>query len=173
MALPYLNAAQTPYWDPNARGAIIGWSGYHGRQHLYRALLEGVAFELRLTTDGVADDTGVPIERYLAMGGGSRSRLWTQIVADVTGRPVTVCAETETTALGAAVLAAAAVGLGGVHDIEETAGRMARARATVDPDPVARSRYEDLYQVYRRVYPALKDLFPPLLAASGAPGDKV
>ncbi|MFF8024954.1 FGGY-family carbohydrate kinase [Streptomyces sp. NPDC007896] len=172
MALPYLNAAQTPYWDPNARGAIIGWSGFHGRQHLYRALLEGVAFELRLTTDGVVDDTGIPIERYLAMGGGSRSRLWTQIVADVTGRPVTVCAETETTALGAAVLAAAAVGLGGVDDIEETAARMARAKATVDPDPIARSRYEDLYQVYRRLYPALKDLFPPLLAASGAAGGK-
>ncbi|WP_217548663.1 FGGY-family carbohydrate kinase [Streptomyces sp. GbtcB6] len=172
MALPYLNAAQTPYWDPNARGAIIGWSGFHGRQHLYRALLEGVAFELRLTTDGVADDTGIPIERYLVMGGGSRSRLWTQIVADATGRPVTVCAETETTALGAAVLAAAAVGLGGVDDIRETAARMARAKATVDPDSVTRSRYEDLYQVYRRIYPALKDLFPPLLAASDAAGGK-
>ncbi len=106
------------------------------------------------------------------MGGGSRSRLWTQIVADVTGRPVTVCAETETTALGAAVLAASAVGLNGVTDIKETAHTMARAKATIDPDPVNRARYEDLYQVYRRLYPALKDLFPPLLAASSSTGEK-
>lgn len=166
MALPYWNAAQTPYWDANARGAIIGWSGYHGKQHFYRAILEGIAFELRLTTDGVAADTGIPIERYRAMGGGSRSRLWTQIVADITARPVTVCAETETTALGAAILAAAAIELHGTSDIASAARRMARVKTTVDPDPAPQSRYEDLYAVYQQLYPAVKNLFPPLVAAT-------
>ncbi|MQA12331.1 MAG: carbohydrate kinase [Pseudonocardiaceae bacterium] len=168
MALPYWNAAQTPYWDPNARGTIIGWSGYHGKQHMYRALLEGIAFELRLNTDGIAADTGTPIERYLAMGGGSRSRLWTQIVADITGRPVTVCAETETTALGAAILAAAAIGMHGTTEVAAAAQHMAHTKSTVDPDPATGVRYAELYEVYRRIYPAVRDLFPPLLAATEA-----
>jgi xylulokinase len=171
IALPYWNAAQTPYWDANARGAVIGWSGHHGKQHFYRAILEGIAFELRLTTDGVATDTGIPIECYRAMGGGSRSPLWTQIVADVTGHPVTICAETETTALGAAILSAAAIELHGTDDITTTTHRMARVRTTVDPDPLTQSRYEDLYGVYQRLYPALKDLFPPLLTTTRHTGN--
>jgi sugar (pentulose or hexulose) kinase len=169
MVLPYWNAAQTPYWDPHARGAMIGWSGYHRKRHLYRALLEAVAFELRLTTEGVVADTGVAIERYRAMGGGSRSPLWTQIVADVTGRHVDVCAETETTALGAGMLAAAAVGLDDTDDIAATAQRMAHLGTTVEPDPATRARYDDLYAVYERFYPAVKDLFAPLAAASTDP----
>jgi xylulokinase len=170
IVLPYWNAAQTPYWDPHARGAVLGWSGYHGKQHLYRALLEAVAFELRLGTEGVVDDTGIAIGRYLAMGGGSRSPLWTQIIADVTGRPVAVCAETETTALGAAILAAAAVSLHATDDVVTTAGHMARAGVTVDPNPMAVSRYDDFYAVYRDLYPAVKDLFRPLAAAAHPEG---
>jgi xylulokinase len=170
IVLPYWNAAQTPYWDPHARGAVLGWSGFHGKQHLYRAILEAVAFELRLGTEGVVDDTGIAIERYLAMGGGSRSPLWTQIIADVTGRPVAVCAETETTALGAAILAAAAVSLHATDDIATTAGHMARVRATVDPHPPTVSRYDDFYAVYRGLYPAVKDLFRPLAAAAQPEG---
>jgi xylulokinase len=166
MVLPYWNAAQTPYWDPHARGAVIGWSGFHRKRHFYRALLEAVAFELRLTTDGVVADTGIAIERYRAMGGGSRSPLWTRIIADVTGRHVDICAETETTALGAAMLAAAAIGLGDTDDIAATARRMAHQRGTVAPDPAAQARYDDLYAVYERFYPAVKDLFAPLAAAA-------
>lgn len=166
MVLPYWNAAQTPYWDPHARGAVIGWSGFHRKRHFYRALLEAVAFELRLTTDGVVADTGIAIERYRAMGGGSRSPLWTQILADVTGRHIDVCAETETTALGAAMLAAAAIGLGDTDDVAATARRMSDLRGTVEPDPAARARYDDLYAVYERFYPAVKDLFAPLTAAA-------
>jgi xylulokinase len=171
IVLPYWNAAQTPYWDPHARGAVLGWSGHHGRSHLYRAILEAVAYELRLGTEGVAHDTGTAIERYLAMGGGSRSPLWTQIVADVTGRPVAVCAETETTALGAAILAAA-VSLHTTDDIVTTAQRMARVRVTVDPDPSTLSRYDDFYAVYRGLYPAMKDLFRPLAAAAQPEGHR-
>lgn len=171
MVLPYWNAAQTPYWDPHARGAVIGWSGYHRKRHLYRALLEAVAFELRLTTEGVVADTGIAIDRYRAMGGGSRSPLWTQIVADVTGRHVDVCAETETTALGAGMLAAAAVGLDDTDDVAATARRMAHLGTTVEPDPATRARYDDLYAVYGRIYPAVKDLFAPLTAAATADGE--
>src|SRR5690606_25540981 len=111
LTLPYWNCAQTPHWDPFASGATIGWRGSHGPAHLYRSLLEGVAFELRLQWNGVGVELGHPVERFLAVGGGAKSPLWSQIVADVTGVPVTACREPETSALGAAALAAAATGL--------------------------------------------------------------
>lgn len=74
MLLPYWNAAQTPYWDPSARGVVLGWQGTHGKAHFYRAALEGIAYELRLQTDGVDAVLGTPVDRFYAMGGGSAAR---------------------------------------------------------------------------------------------------
>jgi hypothetical protein len=83
----------------------------HDRRHLYRAILEGIAFEQRLHTEGVEAATGTPVTGFAVMGGGSRSALWRQIIADVTGKPVYRCASPEASALGAAMLAAAGAGL--------------------------------------------------------------
>jgi xylulokinase len=179
MLLPYWNAAQTPYWDPAARGVVLGWQGMHGKAHLYRAALEGIAYELRLQTDGVDAVLGSPVERFYAMGGGSRSPLWSQLVADITGRPVTLCRETETTALGAAILAAAAVDLHGSgapgrasapaatpDAIRAAADAMTGFARTVHPDPVAAAVYDRFFDVYRDLYPRLADLFPRLAEAT-------
>ncbi|HET6499379.1 MAG TPA: FGGY family carbohydrate kinase [Amycolatopsis sp.] len=157
MTLPYWNSAQTPNWDPFASGAVIGWRGVHGPAHLYRSLLEGIAFELRLQTEGVAAEQGTPIVEYRAMGGGSRSPLWTQMIADVTGRPVTVCAETETSALGAAIQAAAAVGLHG--DLRASARAMTRFSRTVEPSS---SAYEPFFEIYQRLYGQLAETLAAL-----------
>src|SRR5262249_7411341 len=89
LAVPYWNGAATPYWAGSANGITVGWNGTHGREHFYRALLEGIAFEQRLSTEGVEQALGQPIEQFIALGGGSRSALWCQIVADVVGRRVT------------------------------------------------------------------------------------
>jgi xylulokinase len=167
VALPYWNGAQTPYWDGDARGAVIGWSGAHTGAHLYRALLEGIAFETRLQTDGVEADTGIEVTHFLTTGGGSRSATWSQLIADVTGRRLDICAESETTALGAAMLAACAVG---VHpDLPTAAKEMARVERTFTPRPDVAATYETLYQRYVTIYPALRDLFRD--AATDAPDE--
>ncbi|MET0702172.1 MAG: FGGY family carbohydrate kinase [Mycobacterium sp.] len=159
VALPYWNGAQTPYWDGDARGAVIGWSGVHTGAHLYRALLEGVAFEIRLQTDGVEADTGIEVTHFLTTGGGSRSATWSQLIADVTGRRLEICAEAETTALGAAMLASCAVG---VHpDLATAAKNMARTERTYLPREDSAKTYEPLYQRYVDIYPTLRTLFQP------------
>ena len=104
-AVPYWNNALMPYWDFDARGIMVGWTGAHGKAHAYRAILEGIAFEQRLMTEGAEGALEKPVEHLLAMGGGSRSPLWCQIVADVMRRPVSVTREPESTCLGAGMLA--------------------------------------------------------------------
>jgi xylulokinase len=161
--LPYWNAAQTPYWDPTARGVAFGLQGHHGKAHIFRAILEGIAFEQRLMTDGAETALGQPIERFLAMGGGSRSSLFCQIVADVTRRPVYVCRYTETTSLGAAMHAAAAIGW--FPNIREAAAGMSGESRRYEPDVERTARYERLYtEVYKELYGKLAPLFSALEA---------
>ena len=161
--LPYLTGVLTPYWDSNARGVLLGLSARHGKAHMYRAMLEGLALEQRLSTTGAEAAMGAVTDRFLLMGGGARSPLWCQIVADVLGRPVQVAREAEATCLGAGVLAAAAAGL---HDgIEAAADAMSGSGRTYEPDGGRGRVYDGLYDVYRRIYPALRDEFTRLQEA--------
>ena len=122
LCLPYWTGAMTPYWDGHARGAFVGLSGLHGKAHMYRAILEGIALEQRLLTSGVEAASGSAIGEILMLGGGSRSPLWCQIIADALGRTVKLVREQESTALGAGIHAAAAAGLYG--DIRAAADGM-------------------------------------------------
>lgn len=158
LVLPYWNAAQTPYWDPLARGAVVGWHGRHTPAHLYRAVLEGVAFELRLHLERLEAATGRPVEHIRAVGGGARSELWVRIVADVVQRPVRVCSAGEVSAAGAALLARAFLGGGDPTAVGEPAG------TEVAPDPAAGERYARLADVHRRLYPGLREVFANLSA---------
>lgn len=177
LTLPYWNAAQTPYWDADARGATVGWHGGHTRAHLYRSILEAVGFELRLHLEGLERATGQRISILRAMGGGSRSALWTQLVADISQLPVQIAAEDEVSALGAAVIARAwasgqrasepgVVGELGAAGIPAAAAAMARTTRVVHPRPAVASTYERLFAVYRRLYPALQPVFAELAAVS-------
>ena len=163
LAVPYWNNALMPYWDLNARGVMVGLTGAHGKAHVYRAILEGIAFEQRLMTDGAEKDLEKPIEHVIALGGGSDSRLWCQIVADITRRPVSVVSETESTCLGAGMLAAAACGMHG--SVKEAAEAMSGTRARFEPDENRSDRYERLYGVYKEIYPSLRPLFAKLADA--------
>ena len=162
LALPYLSGALSPYWDSNARGVFFGLSAHHGKAHLYRALLEGLAMEQRLSTTGAELALGAPIQRLRVMGGGSRSALWCQIIADILKRPVEVMRETETTCLGAGMLAAAGAGL---HpDIAAAAAAMSGIAQVYQPDQPASATYDGLYDIYRQLYPQLRDTFAQLQA---------
>jgi sugar (pentulose or hexulose) kinase len=154
--VPYWNSAMNPYWDGGASGIVVGWRGIHRRAHFYRAILEGIAFEQRLHTEGVEAALGQPLDRFIAVGGGARSALWCQIIADVTGRPVFRANTSEATALGAGILAAAGVGL--YPNVLAAAQAMASINMhPFQPDSERGAFYERLYQdVYRNLFPALQ-----------------
>jgi len=163
LAVPYWNNALTPYWDLGARGILLGMTGSHGKAHVYRAILEGIAFEQRLMTGGAERGLGSKIEHVIALGGGSRSSLWCQIIADVMQRPVHVAQEIESTCLGAGMLAAAASGVHG--SIGEAAEAMSGASEHYEPHDETAARYDKLYGVYEEIYPSLRPLFPKLTEA--------
>lgn len=170
LLVPYWNSAMNPFWDAGASGIVAGWRGVHGRAHFYRAILEGIAFEQRLHSEGVAQALGGDVTGYTAMGGGARSTLWRQIVADVTGKPVTRTRTAEAAALGAGILAA--VGAGLHHDVPAAVAAMAHYEtAPMCPHEGRHAAYSRLYEdVYRGLYPALRSYLARLteLAESSA-----
>jgi len=155
--MPALAGATAPEWNPHARAGWFGLTAAHGRSHLARALLEGNAFALRDVLDAMRlaglDPTGL-----VCVGGGARGDLLLSIRADVTGLPVTRPEDVETTARGAAMLAAAGAGL---HpDVRTAVGEMAGPRVDpMLPDPEREAVYAGAYQRYRELYAALRPLF--------------
>lgn len=154
-----------PYWSPGlrvpgpeARGAIIGFGDVHTRAHIYRAILEGLAYALREGAERMEKRTGVPITDLRVAGGGSQSAAAMQITADIFGLPATRPHVYEASGLGAAIDAAVGVGLH--EDFSAAVARMTRRGDTFTPNPQAREIYEGLYQkVYRRMYDRLRPLY--------------
>jgi xylulokinase len=152
--VPYWQGCMTPYWDSFARGVIAGLSGSTRRGDLYRALLEGVAMEQTIASNGVQRATGSPIERFVAIGGGAASDLWSQILADASGRPVQRSTTVEASSLGAAM--AAAKGCGWYPTLAAAGTAMAGELARrFEPDPKRHARYAELMAIYADLWPAL------------------
>ncbi len=167
VAVPYFNGVMNPYWDDAASGVLLGLRGHHGAPHLYRAILEGLALEQRLHSSGVEGSTGTRIGELVVMGGGSRSDLFCQIVADATERSVVRAGSSEATALGAGILAAVA---GGLHaDLDAAVASMTSTGERFEPG-ASRARYRRLFDdVYRHVYPALRETMGRLVALEATP----
>jgi xylulokinase len=170
LLVPYWNSAMNPYWDAAASGIMVGWRGIHRPAHFYRAILEGIAFEQRLHTLGVESALGHEVERFVAVGGGARSALWCQVIADVTGKSVSRATTSEAAALGAAILAAAGTGL---HPDVRTAVRAMTGldSRVFNPIPERHAFYERLYRdVYRFLFPSLQKYLDALASASSERG---
>jgi xylulokinase len=157
--LPYLAGERTPHVDPRARGAFLGLSLSHDRRHLVRAILEGVAFGLKDCL-GVVAETGVVPAEVIASGGGGRSPVWRQVLADVLGLPVLVASHDEHSVLGAALTAARGVG---VDLPPPTETGMA-----VDPQTRHRALYEERYTLFRQAYTATREVTHALAGADAA-----
>jgi len=157
--LPYLMGERTPHLDAAARGGWIGLTAKHTRADLIRALIEGVAYSQKDGLDLVAG-LGVNARSIRASGGGARSRLWRQILADVFGKPVVTMASDEGSALGAAILAMVATKE--YPSVEDACGVIVRERDIVEPRAEEAKLYSAGHAVYRSIYPALKPLFPAL-----------
>jgi xylulokinase len=152
VVVPYWQGCMTPYWDSCARGVIAGLSGSTKRGDIYRAFMEGVALEQANSSNSVAKVSGVPIEDFVAIGGGAASDLWAQILADATGRPVLRSATVEASSLGAAI--AAAKGAGWYHTIADAAAAMAgQPVRTFEPDPKRAARYAELRALHAELWP--------------------
>ncbi|MGA4506567.1 xylulokinase [Propionibacteriaceae bacterium G1746] len=156
VTLPYWNAVQSPHWDPIARGAVVGWRGTHGRGSMYRSILEAIGLEMARSLRGMEEGTGTKVTTVRAMGGGVRSPLWRQIMADTTGLPITACLEDEISALGAGVLAMASTGVHGDTSIATAARKMARFGDVYEPNQERHEIYNELGEIQGQLYSALK-----------------
>jgi xylulokinase len=146
--LPYLAGERTPHMDPQARGLFLGLTAGHGRAELVRAVLEGVALACYDAYDVLAE-LGARPERIVMAGGGARSHLWRQIVADVFGLPVQRLAVGEQSALGAVLLAGGGVGL---FDPGSAARAWASYGPPAEPDSGRHATYRALLPLFRSAY---------------------
>ena len=154
--LPYLMGERSPHNDPSARAAFIGMSMDSTREDMTQAVLEGVAFGLRDSLE-VARSIGVNPERTKICGGGAKSPLWRKIIANVMNMKVDLIESEEGPGYGAAILAA--VGCGVFDSVEEAAKKLVKVTGTEEPDPELVQKYEERYQEFKKLYPALKGFF--------------
>ncbi|HEX9921670.1 MAG TPA: xylulokinase [Anaerolineae bacterium] len=161
--LPYLLGERTPHMDPQARGLFLGLSANHGQAEFVRSVLEGVALACYDAYQVLAE-LGVRPERIVMAGGGARSRLWQQIVADIFGLPVRRLDVSDQSALGAALLAGAGVGQ---FDPVQAAQDWARYGPPLDPDQQQLAIYQDMLSLFRDAYQKHRTNFHRLQALAG------
>ncbi len=152
---PYLMGERTPHLDPYARAALIGLAANHGRGHIIRAIMEGVAFSLR-DTFTIFEEMKVPVRNIRLGGGGARSSLWRQIQADVYAHAVEIVEADEGAAYGAALLAG--VGASAWSSVDEACDTAIRVAKRVEPNSNDQAVMQRQYQSYRRLYPALRSV---------------
>jgi len=154
--LPYLSGERTPHADPDARGCFIGLSLAHGRGEMIRAIIEGVTYSMRDSLE-IIEDLKVPVRQIRASGGGSRSKFWRQVQADVFGKKVVTINTDEGAAYGVALLAA--VGAGAYKNIEEACRATIRVVRQTPPSRRAKRYYDRAFPAYQGLYASLKDDF--------------
>jgi xylulokinase len=160
---PYLMGERTPHLDPEARGALVGLTASHGSAHIVRAILEGVAFSLKDTL-GIFAEIGVPARAIRLGGGGARSAIWRQIQADAYGQAVEVVAAEEGAAYGAALLAG--VGAGVWPSADAACDAVVQVAKRIAPRPADSAKLQQMYALYRKLYPSLQPVFHGLHIAS-------
>jgi len=161
MTLPYWSGVMNPHWNPNGRGCFIGLGGDHTPAHLYRSILEGMCLDQAQATRAVERETGLQIEKFVAIGGGAASPLWIRILADATGKDVAISDTVEASALGAAMLAGC--GAGWFSSCNEAAEAMSGKTKTVAPNPKVRQTWDELLAIYGRLFPDNENTFNDLV----------
>ena len=155
LVLPHFAGAATPYMDTGSKGAILGLTAGTTLPEIYRACMEGVAYEMRLNYDALAD-SGIRFTKLHATGGGAKSQVWMQMKADILNLPITSLKTSDAGTVGSAMLTGVAVGV--FKDLEEAVSVMVRQRETYLPDPKRHAQYMRIYERYRNVYQAVRPL---------------
>lgn len=159
--LPYLMGERTPHLDPDCRGTFFGLSAIHSKAHLLRAVMEGVSYSLSDCND-ILKEMGICVDRMMACGGGGKSRVWRQMLADLYCCPVKTVVQTEGPALGAAILAG--VGCEIYESVEAACRRLISEKESTKPDEKEMQLYAKYHSLYKKLYKDLKDSYK-LLAA--------
>jgi xylulokinase len=154
--LPYLTGERTPYPDPDAKAAFTGITVRHNKKHFIRSVLEGVAYSLKDCLE-LNKKTGLDISEIRISGGGAKSKLWKQILADVFETELVTLNSAEGASYGAALLAA--VGSGNFKSVEEACNKSIYREETIYPVTENALRYKDYYEIYKNLYPSLKQSF--------------
>jgi xylulokinase len=154
--LPYLSGERTPYADPYARGVFFGLSYIHGQDHFVRSIMEGVAFS-QFDCLELAREVGIDSSKIILFGGGARSKLWRQIIADVFDIKIVTLNVEEGPSYGAAILAG--VGAGIYPTVEEAVSMMIKEVSCTTPVKENVKKYNKIYKTYRSLYKNLKDDF--------------
>lgn len=154
--LPYLMGERSPHNDPDAAGTFIGMRMDTKREDMTLAVFEGVTFALRDSLE-VARSLGIKIEKTMICGGGAKSPLWKRLVANILNVEVDVPMSEEGPGFGAAILAA--VGCGEYESVEDAAKSIIKIKEKIKPEADLVVKYEEKYQKFKRIYPALKDVF--------------
>lgn len=157
--LPYLMGERSPINDTSARGTFIGMTMDTSRADMLQAVLEGVAFAIRDSFE-VARSLGIAIPRSMICGGGSKSPLWRQMIADILGIPLDIPVTEQGPGYGGAMLAMVACGV--FESVQQAAEMLIHVKDTVQPDPERMALYEKRYQQFRQIYPACRELFKVL-----------
>lgn len=155
LVLPHFAGAATPYMDTGSRGAVLGLTTSTTAAQLYRACMEGVAYEMRLNAEALLK-SGASFCRLNATGGGARSGVWIQMKADVLNLPLTALETADAGTVGCAMLTG--VALGRYADLADAARHLVKTTKTYLPNPALHARYSELYERYRRVYGAVRPL---------------
>ena len=157
--LPYLMGERSPINDTSARGTFIGMTMDTSRADMLQAVLEGVAFAIRDSFE-VARSLGIAIPRSMICGGGSKSPLWRQMIADILGIPLDIPVTEQGPGYGGAMLAMVACGV--FESVQQAAEKLIHVKDTVQPDPERMALYEKRYQQFRQIYPTCRELFKVL-----------
>ena len=155
LVLPHFAGAATPYMDTGTKGALIGLTAAHTVSDIYRACMEGVAYEMLLNLEWLKG-SGIHFQMLHATGGGARSAVWTQMKADILNVPFTTLATANAGTVGSAMLTGIAVGC--FRNLDEAAAHMVEKTKVYLPDAARHEKYMEVYRRYRRVYDAVRGL---------------
>ena len=157
LCLPHLQGSMAPDVNLNAKGVFYGMTLAHKKSHFIRSIMESIGYIITRNLEAI-DDMGLPVDEIRSMGGGSKSDLWNQIKADITGKRLTLCQSTQDAAcLGAAILAGAACGI--FSSVEEACERMVRVKRVYEPNMQANALYRRQYEKYKRLFDAVSVVY--------------
>ena len=155
LVLPHFAGAATPYMDTGSKGALVGLTAAHGVSDIYRACMEGVAYEMQINMDCLKK-SGVQFEKMSATGGGAKSRVWMQMKADVLNMPITALATIDAGTVGSAMLTGIVTGC--FKDLEDAAAHMVEETVTYYPRQEMHEKYKKVYRRYKMLYDAVRPL---------------
>lgn len=165
IVLPFFSGARAPRWNPKARGLIFGLTVYHSRAHVFRALMEGIAYEIRKILE-VLQEQGISSNEIVVMGGGGKTPTWARIKANVTGKEVILPELLDAALAGDAIVAG--VGTKLIESFSEGTKLFFKERARIKPDPQITKIYDKYYKIYDQLVSAMENYYEMIAEAPEA-----